>query len=153
MSNIYFVFCVRRKGFVYQEGKIVKALSWPMTFLRPLRQRLTISGYTYTHSRTHAHAHTIHEKVYEDVSIGNGKAETMLCCLCTFGLLPVICFIVEQFPQLCLHTAEQIVFIGTLWDCVWECVCVLKRERAREAGVGYVWAAVFASPHILSILA
>ena len=33
------------------------------------------------------------------------RKKTTLCCLCTFGPLPAICFIVEPFPRLCLHTA------------------------------------------------
>lgn len=65
-----------------------------------------------------------------------------------FGPLPVICFIVEQFPQLCLHTADQTVGRGSA-DCVRVCV----KEGARNAGADYVWAAVLASLRILSILA
>lgn len=63
----------------------------------------------------------------QDVSVDGVKAgeKRVLCCRCTFGPLPVICFIVKPLPALFTHTLYS---LGGLWDCV-------VPHGAGEAGV------------------
>lgn len=49
----------------------------------------------------------------------------LLCCLCTFRPLPVVCFIVQPWPALFTCTLYS---LGSLWDCV-------VPHGAGEAGV------------------